>query len=501
MRIISNRIYIIELAGGCATLRADYVPLKDKMNAFRLTVDHDAMEAKLVVVKESPNSFASHLALDERLREAGVTEGIDDGAVGYAFKELAKAEEGAEFVIGRGTPAVNGKNGYIEFLVNVSGLSVYDGTAIQDSNQGKIDSIDYKNAIKIVSVPVGQRLAVVHPPSEGFNGRNMMGKLLPAHSGKTASLSVGEGVELSADGMTAFATSEGRPVFSNNKLVICQVFEVPSDVCFQTGNIRFDGYVHVHGDVLDEFSVEARNLEIDGVIGAANITCRGNLIVHGGVNGKNRALIVCQGTADVKYLNSARIEVLGNLNVAREINNSTVWCRATVKAGQIMGGEILALRGIEAKQLGTELGTPTVLCPGSNFEVRRIEANLRVFCQNIVKIIKDIGPHFGDHRYFRGLPPEKQEPIRKAYAIFCRLQHAHHKLTMERERLLNNAGNAPRSVVIALKELCEDVIIRTPRFRRMFIDSIRGPAAFIEDADHKTVKTVSCTHEAVTGTE
>lgn len=462
------------------------------MDAFQLRVDRDGMAARLVAARAGVvNAIATPNDLAERLRLEGINPAIvPRAAVAAAFERLPGAAEGQEFVIARGTPPRHGKNGFVEFLVNVSGRAVYDGASLSDENLRAVDSVDYKNAIKIVSVAPGQPLALIHPPTEGVTGKTLTGKVLGARNGKPAPLRMGEGVALAADGITAIAQTAGRPVYSNRVLVVSQVYEVAADVCYDTGNINFDGYVHVHGGVQDGFKIEARNIEIDGAVGAAALICRGNLIIHGGVNGKGQARVVCQGTADIKYVNGARLEIVGDLNVAREIANSTVWCRSTVRAGKIMGGEILALRGIEARQVGTDLGTPTLLCPGVNYEARRLEAVARIVCQNMARLVRDAGPHFGDHRYFLTLPPGRQATLRHNYAFFCHLQKAHLRLALEHARLLANPDSRPQPIVVVLKALCQDVVIRTPGGSRRFLEGVKGPASFVEDAANHTVKVV-----------
>ena len=56
-----------------------------------------------------------------------------------------------------------------------------------------------------------------------------------------------------------YAESGGRPEFKDNRLTISSIYEIKNDVCFETGNIDFDGHVVVHGSVLDDFSIEAKS--------------------------------------------------------------------------------------------------------------------------------------------------------------------------------------------------------------------------------------------------
>lgn len=460
------------------------------MEAFTVKVDHDAMEVKLTAAELSLQSVNSIAALNERLAQEHVTNGIDEVAVTLAFEKLHSAVKGDAFIVANGTQPQHGKNGNIEFLVNVSGKPIYDGASINDDDLAKVDSVDYKNATRVVSVKIGEKIALIHPPTTGVAGQNLAGKILAARDGKPTSLRLGEGVSLLPDNITVVATLEGRPVFNNKSLIVSQIYEISGDVNFDTGNIRFDGYVAIRGSVQDDFMVEARSVEIDGIVGAAKIICKGNLIIHGGVNGKGRAMIVCQGNADVKYISGSKFELVGDLNVAREIANSTVWCRGTVRAGKIMGGAILALRGIEAKLLGSELGTPTMLQPGVNYETARIEETAQIFSKNIGAIIKNIGPNLGDHKYFQNLSASRQIELTNAYATFLKLRDALTKLFNVRQQLLLRADYQPCSIVVALKNLYNDVTIKTPNCARQFLTSVKGPAGFVDDVNENTIKIV-----------
>ncbi|GHS90586.1 polymerase [Planctomycetales bacterium] len=459
------------------------------MNGFSLKVNPEAMTAKLAVVAASPQSIDTPSALEQALAKETVLYGIDKPAIRDAFADLPKLTEGTEILIAAGTPAVNGKNGFVEFLVNVSGKPLYDGAALADGELSNLENIDYKNAMRIVAVKNGDALATVHSPTLGSAGKTLAGKALPARDGKAAVLLLGEGVVFAADGVTVLAAADGQPVYSGKTLSVSQSYEVRGDVGFDTGNIKFDGYVIVRGCVKDEFAIEAKNVEIDGVVGAAKIVCRENLIAHGGVNGRGKAVIVCQGSIDAKYLiNCAKCETGGDLNVAKEIFNSTVWCRGTVRAGKIMGGETLALRGVEAKQFGSDIGTPTVVVTGVNYELRRVDDALKILCHNITHVVEDLGANFGNHKYFLSLSAPRQNEIKQAYYLFDKLQKAHQKLTAARQLLLARADRQPLAVVVAQKVLHHDVTLKTANYQRRFLDALRGPITLSEDPEHRTIK-------------
>ena len=108
------------------------------------------MRVELVAAKAGANTLIDKWTLKERLTKESVYYGIDNDAIEMAFAHLGNAEEGAKFLIASGIPAKHGQNGFVEFLVNVSGRPIYDGTTLSDEDAGQGDTIDYKNATPLV---------------------------------------------------------------------------------------------------------------------------------------------------------------------------------------------------------------------------------------------------------------------------------------------------------------------------------------------------------------
>lgn len=454
------------------------------MDAFKLYINLEDMVVKLIACPPMPDTLHDVEGVRTALRENNILKGIDFTVMEQAFIKLPELPEGEEFVIARGKPASHGVNGRIDFLVNVSGKATYD--VDHDSHADK--KIDYRNAVKIESVKPGQDIAKIIPPTTGTPGFNLTGKELPAKNGKPVVYRLGEGVQLDTDGCTVRAMQEGRPLFSHRIISVNPVYEVHGDVCYETGNIKFDGYVSISGNVLDDFIVEAKNIEIHGIIGAATIRCQNNLVVHGGVNGHNRADVVCRGGADIKYVNAAKIEVRGDLNIAREIVNSTVWCGGKLVAGKILGGTSIALHGITAQVFGSDLGIPTLVEPGINYEIRRIDEAIETISGQIGKVVNPIRGFLGDHRKFLQFPPEKQQELRDNYDYFCRLRSAYDKLHYARRKIMSTDNSKPVKEVIVLKHLFPDVTIRTGSCVRQFRTEVNGPAALLEDIANGTIR-------------
>ncbi len=453
------------------------------MDAFKLDIDLEEMVVKLIASPPLPDTFRDPDMVRDALKENNIFQGIKPKQIELAFEGMEDLEEGDEFIIAEGKLPIHGQNGSVDFLVNISGKAIYDGSVAENED----DKIDFKNAVKIESVKPGQILAKIIPPTKGESGYSLAGKELPARNGKPAVIGFGEGVEVDPDGATIRAIQEGRPVYAHKRISVNPAYEIHGDVCYETGNIKFDGYVHINGNVQDDFIIEAKNIEINGAVGAATIRCKNNLIVHGGINGHSKAEVICHGSADVKYINAANVEVKGDLNVGREIVNARVWCAGKVNAGKIIGGEVIALQGIYAKTFGSELGIPTLIEPGTNYEIRRIDNAIEVLTEQIHKITRPISAFLGNHKKFLSLPQDKQEEIIKNYTFFKKIKDAFIKLHTARHKIISKDNSPPVKQAIVLKHMYTDVTIKTSSCVKHFRTEVNGPAALVEDISHGTI--------------
>lgn len=451
--------------------------------AFQLIVQHDENKAWLKTVQAGNDSYYEPGPLMEDLAQENVRSGIKEDVIQDAFARLAEIEQVNEAIlIAEGTDPVHGKDGSIDFKVDVSGHAAYRGVKSDD------EKVDFREAVQVVSVKPGELLANLIPPTDGTPGSNLAGKPIQAKAGKPAKIRSGEGVEFNEAENTFTATTEGRPIFSNNILSVSACYVVPGDVDFNTGNVKFNGHVVVQGNVQDDFNIEADSVEVEGVIGACNITCQKLLIAKGGINGRERASIEVKGDADIKYINQAKFIVLGKLFVHREVVNSTIWCRGQVKAQKIIGGQCIALGGIDSNILGSELGVQTVLEPGINFEVRALEQKMEPVAEEIASVIRPVQNFFGERQRYKQLPDEKKDQYRQAFEKFLELKEAYLGLQEERDEILFSEDFDAVKQAVAREMIYPDVMIRTDLCMRHLQKPVTGPVAMVEDIDSGSIR-------------
>src|SRR6185369_7379794 len=151
------------------------------------------------------------------------------------------------------------------------------------------------------------------------------------------------------------------------------------------GNIAFNGFVEVKGDVLDGSFVKAtKGIKISGNIGVCTIESDGD-ISFSGMSGRGTGTITCGGSITANFINDALIECAGDVTVDIEIRSSQIKCLGaiTVNKGGLTGGEYFALAGIECGNLGGRTSLRTRVVAGVHYgdleELNNLFNELKIF--------------------------------------------------------------------------------------------------------------------------
>ena len=112
---------------------------------------------------------------------------------------------------------------------------------------------------------------------------------------------------------------DGCVSFKRNTVELSSLLEIPGDVDFSTGNIRFEGSVKIHGDVRSGFEVSADgSIEIDGAVENAILRAKGDITVKGGFVGTGKGLIQSDENVTVGYVRNQQIECNGSIFIRKE---------------------------------------------------------------------------------------------------------------------------------------------------------------------------------------
>ena len=332
-------------------------PIEDLEQVLRIEVSNDKMEASIVALG----------ATDGLTRDDGISllkaYNVIEGYIYEALDRLTDLKPGQSAICARGVLPVATVQPKIDYFFPLNQGSPSGG----DTDH----AVDFREIGRFNNAEEGKVLAMLTLGTQGKPGRDVFGRDVQPEALQKKVLVAGKNVELSPDGIKAIAKSSGHACRIDGKITIFPKIQIPGDVDYSIGNIRFIGDVDVGGNILAGFTVEVSgNLVVARNIENSQIKVGKNLIVHGNVFGRGGCTIEVNGDAKFNEIDSATLDVMGNLSVRNGIRHSTVRCggaiEITSKNGVIVGGEVSALRQIKTVNLGNSMGTLTKVSVGVN---------------------------------------------------------------------------------------------------------------------------------------
>lgn len=239
-----------------------------------------------------------------------------------------------------------------------------------EDEEGKVN---FKELDLINNVSEGDLLAEKIQAVEHQPGIDVYGEAVVPEQVRDYNFATGTNVKMSEDGLKAYSEIDGQVVLDKKLIKVHPVYVVRSDVCLDSGNVQFNGTVYIMGDVRSGFSVKAKkDVIINGSVEAAEITAGGSVRIRHGFVGQDRGLIKAKEDVQVRYVEKGKIIAFGEVRVQTSILNSKVTCYSNVNMplGQIIGGETIAVQGMEVKNLGSRLGVPTKVTLGDKPVIR-----------------------------------------------------------------------------------------------------------------------------------
>ncbi|MBE3596008.1 MAG: DUF342 domain-containing protein [Hydrogenibacillus sp.] len=255
--------------------------------------------------------------LPDALTPADVVDELSARGVlsGYDYAEIARLCGGTpgSYVVARGTPPEEGKDGWIEWLVPTEPLDPL-------AEAGEEEAVDYRERRRLPSVQAGTLLARTHPPEPGRPGVDVRGAPILPRAVHPVEVIAGEGVVYDAERGTLSAERSGMLFVQQSRrkvrAAIGPLHTHRGDVSLSSGNIRFAGSVEVIGNVEEGMVVEAKeNVHIRGQVTRARIVAGGYLSLVGeaffselvsGVEGLSPEALTALGRLDEVLIRLAR---------------------------------------------------------------------------------------------------------------------------------------------------------------------------------------------------
>ncbi|MCZ6445201.1 MAG: FapA family protein [Planctomycetota bacterium] len=328
-------------------------------------LEGNAFEARVIITERCDPANLSVQMLAALLRQ-------HDVEVGKAVEErLAKIVEAyradrkpRQHIVAKASPAIHGEDGIFAWATGFDPTSEHSADRAKEASH---DNVDFYSQSSHITVAAGTRIAALRPPTDGTDGRDVVGGVLKARPGKPVDIKIDASLRVDEKGCV-IAEIDGILQFHRGSVKVSPVLEVAEFVDFSTGNIDFDGSVLIRQGVRDRFVVKAtRDVIIHGLVEAATIVCGGNFECRRGIAAKDRGQILVEGDADVGFLNNVRGQIKGQLTIRREIINCDLVIGQNLRCerGAIIGGTTAITGSLCAMTLGAKAETETVLVLGS----------------------------------------------------------------------------------------------------------------------------------------
>jgi len=358
---------------------------------LRLELCRDQLECRGSIEISEAKKGPGYERLLAILAEHGVKKRLREAELQLFCAKAARGDKQADVLLAEGIAPVEGVPGRLDFSIR---------TADADAEFWEVEDgcVDLRTRHTFSNIAPGQVVGTIQPPGEGEPGETAHGCVIPPVRGRPLVLKCGAGVRIAEDGRTVIATEHGRVIYEKEKIFVSDEMIINGDLDLEVGNIDFSGFVEVRGDVLDDFSIRAlKGIKIRGAVGACALESDGSIEI-GSMSGLGRGTVVCGGDFSAHHVIEATVECRGHVKIAAEVRNSVIRAggRISLEKGAALGGNLMALEGIEVRQLGSSVGVETVVAAGVYFpeedEALKDRAEIASLEQKIQRIDATTGP-------------------------------------------------------------------------------------------------------------
>lgn len=335
-------------------------------------------------------------SLEEALKKSKIVRGLLDDSLKEltsptTIKKLREEQQPVCMLVAYGEPAYNGEDAWLETLIE--DIADRRPQMDEDGNVNFLELGDFPH------VEADQALVRRHPPTEGKSGWTVAGRTIKGRNGKDIQLKPkDDSVKLAAgDQDLLLSNKRGMPVVYDKGALVEQVLRLES-VDLKTGHVRFDGSVHVKGNVEPGMKIEVTgDVKIGGLVEAAYINAEGAIEVGGGVIGRkkssekklqeggqkeldpgkaskaNNAYLKAGTQIKARFIQEAKIEAGQEVVVQKQIHHSEVTAGIRIAMpgrGTIVGGVARAQEVIDIGASGAKANVPTRLVAGETSDIK-----------------------------------------------------------------------------------------------------------------------------------
>ncbi len=347
-----------------AELKEERIEFKRLGFRLELIISADRLTCAAGYTPSGNGAPMTHAELQTFLTQAKICEGLLEHAIAALIEAAAQSKPLSGCIIAQGVPMVPGADGTIQLAV--SDALGAEAAEQEEGEHAGSDRIDLRRVQSFLNVSSGQLIGTILAPGEGQPGKTVQGRIIAAQPGLPLELELVKHVRLGEDGISLYAEADGRLYRHGKELSVEDIYVIKGNVDFKVGNIVYNGYLDIKGDVLDGFTVQAtKGIKIQGNIGVSDVLSDGD-ISFCGMDGQGKGRITCGGQLKANFIHDAQVDAEGDVLVETEIRNSFIRSNGCIKVnkGMLAGGEYVALGGIESNIIGTITSQRTRLIAG-----------------------------------------------------------------------------------------------------------------------------------------
>ena len=363
-------------------------------------------------------------------------------------------------------------------------------------------SIDLRERNVTISVAAGDVLGEFVPRSMGEPGFDLSGKSLPAGDGAEHTFVGGDNVrvEEDGDGQKFYAEVDGHVAIDKDTVHVRTVFDVRGDLDYDVGNIDVPGDVHINGSVKPGFVVKAGgSVTIGGAIElGTSIHAKGDVVVSQGILG-DTTRVVALGDIETKLIQNSSVMAKGTITVGSYIYNATVRAGNQVivktgggeRGGSIVGGEVIASQGIQARILGSPSTDRTVVGIGATPEdgasLAQLEKGHNHVSSETLRLLRTLGVDTADadelKERIRRTPQPRRERVLEIMRKLQQLEAKKTELLESRVALrVKVQGGVSKARITITEAVYTDVHFRFGDTTQIVNEDL-GPCVFLWSED------------------
>ncbi len=464
-----------------------------------LEITRDDMVAALSI-KPGPEAELDRDTVQALLEDGNVSAGLDSEAIDGALATANSGKPVFRTIIARGEEPANGRDGYVEFHKKPTGQKQLESETADQT------SVDYREIYSFDNVVPGDVIGVYVPKMEGRGGVDVHGRVIPAREGKDITVTVGEHAEYDEATREYKALAKGHVTFEQKRIEVEPVYRVRRDVDLSQGNIRFIGRVEVGKDIRDDFVVKGdEGVWVGGTAEACQISSNADVVIEGGVTGKGRARIEARGNVFARFLDETHVISGGDIVITREVVNCKIQAlgRVIVEKGAILGGEVVALKGVVVQDLGSDLGVKQRITAGIDYHVAEklysINAEARKVAERQQALLQKLGPLLERATKAAIVDNALRENIEDLWPQVKSLQKQIVRLEAKSGELSKDFADDAVERVEVRGKLYPGTTVVEGKFERTVESALTGPLLLRPDRDTRRVEVEPLTGDGTVG--